>query len=204
MGPQGTNHDGAKLWLGVGNEKGVQESKSDKNCEGMNSSPTLARACSGRSSPQKIQTTRPARTQIQSAGAAWYDALPRRRGGANQKIYCIPGHAERVLCIDTATDEVYPIGPEYNASNMVLNGKFKWLRGIVVGDIVYGLPCHADYVLRIDTMTDEVTTIDIPYKEYFDNGEILALEASADAKESPAHQEQHCPWKYHGGGYLAS
>ena len=126
--------------------------------------------------------------------------------GPNNKIYCIPGHAERVLCIDTTTDEVYPVGPEFDASNMVLQGKYKWLRGIVVGDIIYGLPCHADCVLRIDTKTDEVGTIPIPYEEYFDNEIPSDAVAGADAdgndessKESPAHRERHCPWKYHGG-----
>ncbi|KAL9184364.1 LOW QUALITY PROTEIN: hypothetical protein ACHAXT_002450 [Thalassiosira profunda] len=115
--------------------------------------------------------------------------------GPNQKIYCIPGHAERVLCIDTRTDEVYPVGPQFDASNTILQGKFKWLRGIVIGDIIYGLPCHADCVLRIDTATDEVSTIHIPYEEYFDN----ATPAEGDATKSRAHQERHCPWKYHGG-----
>lgn len=115
--------------------------------------------------------------------------------GPNNKIYCIPGHASRVLCIDTATDDVYPIGAEFDASNTILSGKFKWLRGIVVGDIIYGLPCHADSVLRIDTRTDEVGTIDIPYEEYFDN----EIPNDDDAKQSLAYQERHRPWKYHGG-----
>ena len=101
-----------------------------------------------------------------------------------------------MLCIDTATDEVYPVGPEFDASNMVLNGKFKWLRGIVVGDIIYGLPCHADCVLRIDTKTDEVGTIDIPYEDYFDD---KILSDDVDVKQSLAYQERHRPWKYHGG-----
>lgn len=105
--------------------------------------------------------------------------------GPNNKIYCIPGHAERVLCIDTSTDEVYPVGPEFDASNMVQNGKFKWLRGIVVGDIIYGLPCHADCILRIDTRTDEVAVIDIPYESFF--------------SQTEAYHERHSPWKYHGG-----
>ena len=90
--------------------------------------------------------------------------------GTNSKIYCIPGHASRVLCIDTATDDVYPIGPVYDASNCILGGKFKWLRGIVVGNIIYGLPCHSDRILRIDTSTDIVSTLDVPYEEYFDDG----------------------------------
>jgi len=124
--------------------------------------------------------------------------------GPNGKIYCIPGHAERVLCIDTKTDEVYNIGPTFNpygntnnikgknGKRLILNGKFKWLRGITIGDIIYGLPCHQDCVLRIDTKTDEVSVIDIPYEEYFDN-ELL------EEKQTEAYQERHTPWKYHGG-----
>ena len=115
--------------------------------------------------------------------------------GPNNKIYCIPGHAERVLCIDTKTDEVYPVGPEFDASNMVQNGKFKWLRGIVIGDIIYGLPCHADCILRIDCRTDEVTVIDIPYEKYFDT----SIPEGGDETQSEAYQERHSPWKYHGG-----
>ena len=115
--------------------------------------------------------------------------------GPNNKIYCIPGHAERVLCIDTATDEVYPVGPEFDASNMVQNGKFKWLRGIVIGDIIYGLPCHADCILRIDTRTDEVGVIDIPYEQYFDT----SIPENGDETQSEAYKERHSPWKYHGG-----
>jgi hypothetical protein len=137
--------------------------------------------------------------------------------GPNQKIYCIPGHATQVLCINTVTDEVHPIGPVFDASNMILNGKYKWLRGIVIGDIIFGLPCHADCVLRIDTKSDEVTTIPIPYEEYFDNKiPLLALpsDAPTSSSSSPqsctsntataaattrAYQERHQPWKYHGG-----
>lgn len=127
--------------------------------------------------------------------------------GPNNKIYCIPGHAERVLCIDTATDSVYPLGPEFDATNMVLGGKFKWLRGIVIGDIIYGLPCHADCVLRIDTKTDTVGTIPIPYEEYFDDTtlihdslvEIEDEDGTEKEKSTLAHQERHRPWKYHGG-----
>ena len=72
---------------------------------------------------------------------------------------------------------------------MVLSGKYKWLRGIVIGDIIYGLPCHADCVLRIDSSKDEVTVIDIPYEKYFDS----------EGENSSAHQERHRGWKYHGG-----
>ncbi len=144
--------------------------------------------------------------------------------GPNQKIYCIPGHASRVLCINTITDEVHPIGPVFDAKNMISNGKFKWLRGIVVGDIIFGLPCHADCVLKINTNTDEVTTIPIPYEEYFDDKIPMAIISPSDLPTSSptltstscsatkatttttttntttlAYQERHQPWKFHGG-----
>ena len=117
--------------------------------------------------------------------------------GPNYKIYCIPGHATHVLCIDTTTDEVYPIGPMFDASNMILGGKFKWLRGIVVDHVIYGLPCHADCILRIDTRTDEVSTIDIPYEEYYNNEE--QTNNKGDDISSLAKKERNTPWKYHGG-----
>ena len=138
--------------------------------------------------------------------------------GPNGKIYCIPGHAERVLCIDTKTDEVYNIGPTFNpygnvnniegkknGKKLILNGKFKWLRGITIGDIIYGLPCHQDCVLRIDTRTDEISVIDIPYEEYFDNKVMVSTGKDDDedsitkAKQTEAYNERHTPWKYHGG-----
>jgi hypothetical protein len=100
--------------------------------------------------------------------------------GLNGQIYCIPGHSTRVLAIDTKTDEVYPIGP-------VLEGKFKWLRGVRVGDIIYGLPCHAPTVLRIDTRTQEVTTIPILYEEFY------------SSNEGEAKAQRDMNWKYHGG-----
>ena len=137
--------------------------------------------------------------------------------GPNGKIYCIPGHAERVLCIDTKTDEVYNIGPTFNpygnttnikgkgGKKLILNGKFKWLRGITIGDIIYGLPCHQDCVLRIDTKTDEVGVIDIPYEEYFDNELMVSNDNNGkddnhvEEKQTEAYKERHTPWKYHGG-----
>jgi hypothetical protein len=47
--------------------------------------------------------------------------------GGNGLIYCIPGHARRVLVINPKTDEVSYIGPEFS-------GKYKWLRGVLAQD----------------------------------------------------------------------
>ena len=101
--------------------------------------------------------------------------------GLDGHVYCIPGNATRVLCIDTLTDRVYPIGP-------VIAGKFKWLRGIRVAHIIYGLPCHSPTVLRIDTQTQQVTFLDIPYETFY------------TAKDE-AHQQRNMEWKYHGGSF---
>jgi hypothetical protein len=98
----------------------------------------------------------------------------------NGKIYCIPGHATRVLCLDPRNDTVTCIGKDD------LEGKFKWLRGVRVGNIIYGLPCHADSVLRIDTSTDTVTVLPIPYQDFYPSAE-------------QAQEQRNMEWKYHGG-----
>lgn len=109
------------------------------------------------------------------------------QSSADGRIYCIPGHAPRVLMIDPRTDECKQIGP-------IMMGKFKWLRGICSSnDIIYGLQCHADSVLRIDAtdaMKDinkvKITTIKVPYDEFFEDPE-------------ERERERNMIWKYHGG-----
>lgn len=102
--------------------------------------------------------------------------------GSDGNIYCIPGHAPKVLMIDTATDEVSQIGPELSSNGRL----YKWLRGIVVGDIIYGLPCHADEILKIHIPSQTVTKLHIPYEEFY-----------TDADE--AKEQREMIWKYHGG-----
>lgn len=72
----------------------------------------------------------------------------------NGMIYCIPGHARRVLKIDPLTDTVTAIGQSFV-------GDFKWLRSVKMPKtgIIIGIPCHADALLRIDPATDSVSTI---------------------------------------------
>jgi hypothetical protein len=106
--------------------------------------------------------------------------------GVDGNIYCIPGHASQVLCIDPRTDRIFPIGP-------VLSGKFKWLRGIRINNIIYGLPCHASTVLRIDTLSQTVTLMNIPYETFY-----------ADYPEGVTQSQRQMEWKYHGGSYLKS
>jgi hypothetical protein len=102
--------------------------------------------------------------------------------GCDGNMYCIPGHAARVLTVRVAdgTDTVALIGPEFP-------GKFKWLRGVSMGDVIYGLPCHADSVLRIHVPTQTVTTLAIPYENFY--GSDMEL----------ARQQRRQEWKYHGG-----
>lgn len=103
--------------------------------------------------------------------------------GSDGNIYCIPGHARRVLKIDTANNTIRPIGPELDTGN----GRFfKWLRGIVIGDLIFGLPCHADSILRIDVKTQTVSQIPIPYEEFYTNPE-------------EAKRQRRMNWKTHGG-----
>ena len=79
-------------------------------------------------------------------------------------IYGVPGHAKRVLCINTETSEMKMIGPSYQ-------GQFKWLRGLEVPASAMGdkadnypagcclaLPSNASSVLKINCATNEVTT----------------------------------------------
>jgi hypothetical protein len=107
--------------------------------------------------------------------------------GSDGNIYCIPGHASRVLQIDTTNHKIQPIGPVLTTSDKNGNQRlYKWLRGIVVGDIIYGLPCHADELLRINVRTHEVTKISIPYEEFYQ-----------DPVDAKAHRDM--VWKYHGG-----
>lgn len=103
--------------------------------------------------------------------------------GADQNIYCIPGHAGRVLQINTVTNTVRQVGPSLTSNGRI----YKWLRGIVVGNLIYGLPCHADEILRIDVSTLQVTKMQIPYEQFY----------SDDSEE--AKTQRQMIWKYHGG-----
>lgn len=100
--------------------------------------------------------------------------------GIDGRMYCIPGHADRVMMIDPSTDEAILIGPS-------LPGKYKWLRGVVQGDCIFGLPCHGDTVLKIHVPSKQITMLQIKYDDFFD----------IDPKS--AEEERNQPWKYHGG-----
>jgi hypothetical protein len=95
-------------------------------------------------------------------------------------MYCIPGHADRVLKIDPQTDHAVQVGPKFV-------GKYKWLRGVEWHGVVYGLPCHSDTVLKIDVPNNRISELFIQYEAFFTD--------DVDA----AHRERHREWKYHGG-----
>jgi hypothetical protein len=108
--------------------------------------------------------------------------------GSDGSIYCIPGHASRVLRMDLETNEISSVGPDLES-----NGRhYKWLRGIVVGDIIYGLPCHADEILRIHVPSRQVTKIPIPYEQ-------LLVCDEDDSSPEEAKEQREMIWKYHGG-----
>eukprot|EP00746_Dinoflagellata_sp_MGD_P051253 gnl/MRDRNA2_/MRDRNA2_22843_c0_seq1.p1 gnl/MRDRNA2_/MRDRNA2_22843_c0~~gnl/MRDRNA2_/MRDRNA2_22843_c0_seq1.p1 ORF type:complete len:322 (+),score=68.95 gnl/MRDRNA2_/MRDRNA2_22843_c0_seq1:140-967(+) len=68
-------------------------------------------------------------------------------------IYGIPSNGQRVLKINTRTDEVTTIGEQ-------LQGSQKWYGGLLGCDgCIYGIPQCADAVLKINPFTQEVTTI---------------------------------------------
>jgi len=104
--------------------------------------------------------------------------------GVDGKIYCIPGHAGKVLVINPETDAVSLIGPELSSNGT----KFKWLRGVPVGDVIYGLPCHASEVLKIHVPSQTITKLPIPYEEFY-----------KDEDPKVANEQRKMIWKYHGG-----
>merc|ERR1711865_1191120 len=76
--------------------------------------------------------------------------------GSDGCIYGMPGTSKHVLKIDPTTGESSLIGGPYE-------GRFKWLRGGVVGDEVFGVPSNADTVPRIRPKEGTVDTIGGPY-----------------------------------------
>ena len=58
-------------------------------------------------------------------------------------VFSVPGHAKSILKFNPATSEISYIGGG-------LNGKFKWLRGVPIGDSIYCVPSNANRVLKIN------------------------------------------------------
>ncbi|KAL3939893.1 MAG: hypothetical protein SGBAC_005467 [Bacillariaceae sp.] len=118
--------------------------------------------------------------------------------GSDGNIYCIPGHADKVLMIDRSCEKVKLIGPilrsNKGAGADTSNGRlYKWLRGIAVGDFIYGLPCHADDILKIHVPTQTITTLKIPYEDLY------STEVRDGETVTEAYAERTMIWKYHGG-----
>lgn len=64
-------------------------------------------------------------------------------------MYCFPCDAERVMCVNTKTDEVTTIGPEFlhDEVGLCIN---KWQNGFTGRDgAVYAIPQRASGVLRV-------------------------------------------------------
>ena len=93
--------------------------------------------------------------------------------------YCFPCDSERVLMINTNTDEVKCIGP------VLLEGENKWQNGFCGGDgAVYAVPQRSKCVLRVvppapgDLSDPVVEMLDCggdfdQYKEKFEGGELM-------------------------------
>lgn len=74
--------------------------------------------------------------------------------GRDGNIYCPPWCASHVLRINTATDEVELIGPDFSGVDD------KWREGVLGKDgAIYCLPWAAPFVLKIDTTTGEVDMV---------------------------------------------
>lgn len=121
----------------------------------------------------------------------------------NGKIYCIPGHAPRVMKVDPETDRAVLIGP-------VMNGKYKWLRGVLFDNIVYGIPCHGGTVLKITVSENEkenpgveeiVEELPIEYEAttYLDKDQMAENTPTESYREVSAEEHRVQKWKYHGG-----
>ena len=100
-------------------------------------------------------------------------------------MYCIPGHAERVLKIEPQSNQAILVGPKF------VGRKYKWLRGVERNGVIYGLPCHADTVLKIDVPNRHISELPIQYEAFFGDG--------VDKNVQAGQIERHREWKYHGG-----
>ena len=99
-------------------------------------------------------------------------------------IVGIPSHAPSVIKV-TPGDEPEieflgegQLGPQRGGWNV----KFKWLRGMTVGDACYGIPAWADSVMKLSLDTWEVTT--------FGEEELRPAALAADAARVAAKRER--------------
>jgi len=96
-------------------------------------------------------------------------------GGAlmpNGKAFLFPCEAERVLMIDTQTDDVQVVGP------FLMEGENKYQNGFCCGNDVYGIPQRSRGILKISMTQDDVVHVEIlgcgdrigSFKDKFEGG----------------------------------
>ena len=100
-------------------------------------------------------------------------------------ILGIPSHAPSVVKVTPGDEPVIEfLGEGMAGLNPQRNGwsvKFKWLRGMVVGDACYGIPAWADSVMKVCLKTWAVTT--------FGEEELRPAALAADAARVSAKKE---------------
>jgi hypothetical protein len=86
--------------------------------------------------------------------------------GTDGRVYCFPCASERVLQVDTVTNQVRAVGPNLYDTKMERLLQNKWQNGLtsVSQQCIYAIPLSAETVLRINTSSDEpvVTTWKLP------------------------------------------
>lgn len=76
----------------------------------------------------------------------WLGAAVMRDGS----LVGMPGHARQVLRIDPRMHRVTVLGRSRGGDvNRNGHNRFKWLRGVTVGQSAYGIPMHSDAVLKV-------------------------------------------------------
>lgn len=76
-------------------------------------------------------------------------------------IYAIPGTAREVLRIDPRSDSISKVGDTRGGfvTNALQRKRFKWLRGVSVGQAVYGIPANADRVVKLSTRSGKLECV---------------------------------------------
>jgi len=78
--------------------------------------------------------------------------------GPDGTVYCIPSSSPFVLRVLPASSTSGPIPTVETIDDVPRKGKFKWLRGVTVGEKIFGIPCWGREVLRVCTETQSVST----------------------------------------------
>ena len=99
-------------------------------------------------------------------------------------IIGIPSHAPSVIRITPGEEPRIEFHGEGQLNNMRKGSRlrFKWLRGMVVGDAIYGIPAWADSVVKVCLNSWSVST--------FGEEELRPLALSADALREASRKEK--------------